>query len=113
MFLRPTKWKARNLPRGKSPHHQVIYAQTEQNSWWQSGYSGAMPAISGSFPSESLLASGVHFLWLRQSKEYLGGCMAKMIEFYIPQSFRKVSKWLPPDERGKLLEFPVAERKSA
>lgn len=39
--------------------------------------------------------------------------MAKMIEFYIPQSFRKVSKWLPPDERGKLLEFPVAERKSA
>jgi hypothetical protein len=26
--------------------------------------------------------------------------MAKIIEFYIPQSFRKVSKWLPPSERG-------------
>jgi hypothetical protein len=58
------------------------------------------------------LASGVHFLWLRQS-ENLGGCMTKIIEFYIPQSFRKASKWLSPDERGKLLEFPVAVRKSA
>jgi hypothetical protein len=47
------------------------------------------------------------------SEEYFGGCMAKIIEFYIPQSFRKVSKWLPPNERGKLLEFPVAIRKSA
>jgi hypothetical protein len=32
--------------------------------------------------------------------------MAKIIEFYIPQSFRKVSKWLPPPERGKVLPFP-------
>ena len=24
--------------------------------------------------------------------------MAKIIEFYIPRSFRKVSKWLPPNE---------------
>jgi len=47
------------------------------------------------------------------SEEYFGGCMAKIIEFYIPQSFRKVSQWLPPNERGKLLEFPVAVRKSA
>ena len=39
--------------------------------------------------------------------------MAKIIEFYIPQSFRKVSKWLPENERGKLLEFSVAVRKSA
>ncbi len=39
--------------------------------------------------------------------------MAKIIEFYIPQSFRKVSQWLPPNERGKVLEFPVAVRKSA
>jgi hypothetical protein len=28
--------------------------------------------------------------------------MAKIIEFYIPQSFRKVSKWVPPAERGKV-----------
>jgi hypothetical protein len=39
--------------------------------------------------------------------------MAKMIEFYIPQSFRKVSKWSPPAERGKVLAFPQAARKSA
>jgi hypothetical protein len=39
--------------------------------------------------------------------------MAKVIEFYIPQSFRKASKWLPPNERGKLLAFAVAARKSA
>jgi len=39
--------------------------------------------------------------------------MATIIEFYIPQSFRKVSKWLPPNERGKVLEFPMAVRQSA
>jgi hypothetical protein len=39
--------------------------------------------------------------------------MAKIIEFYVPQTFRKVAKWLPPHERGKLLGFPVAARKSA
>jgi hypothetical protein len=39
--------------------------------------------------------------------------MAKIIEFYIPQSVRKVSKWLLPNERGKVLEFPTAVRKSA
>lgn len=38
--------------------------------------------------------------------------MAKIIDFYIPQRFRKVAKWLLPNERGKLLEFPVAIRKS-
>jgi hypothetical protein len=46
-------------------------------------------------------------------KQYFGGRMAKIIEFYIPQSFRKVSKWLPLCHRGKLVEFPVAVRKSA
>ena len=45
--------------------------------------------------------------------KYFGGHMAKIIEFYIPQSFRKVSKWLPPAERGKVLAFPLAVRKSA
>jgi hypothetical protein len=39
--------------------------------------------------------------------------MAKIIEFYIPQSFRKVSKWLPLVERGKVLAFPQAVQKSA
>ena len=48
-----------------------------------------------------------------EAQEYFGGYMAKIIEFYIPQDFRKVSKWLPPSERGKVLEFPLAVRKSA
>lgn len=39
--------------------------------------------------------------------------MAKIIEFYIPHGFRKVSKWLAPNERGKVLEFPMAVRQSA
>ena len=39
--------------------------------------------------------------------------MAKIIEFYIPQSFRKASKWISPAERGKVLAFPLAVRKSA
>jgi hypothetical protein len=39
--------------------------------------------------------------------------MAKIIEFYIPPSFRKVSKWVRPGERGRLLVFPMAIRKSA
>jgi hypothetical protein len=39
--------------------------------------------------------------------------MAKIIEFYVPQSFRKISKSFPPNQRGKVLEFPVAVLKSA
>jgi hypothetical protein len=39
--------------------------------------------------------------------------MAKIIEFYIPQSFRKVSRWLSPADRGKVLAFPMAVQKSA
>jgi hypothetical protein len=48
-----------------------------------------------------------------QRKEYFGGCMAKIVEFYIPQGCRKVSKWFPLCHRGKLPEFPVAVQKSA
>ena len=71
-------------------------------------------ARTGSVASrKTALVSGVLFLLLRQAEEYFGGCMAKIIDFYIPQSFRKVSKWLPPGERGKLLEFPMAIQKSA
>jgi hypothetical protein len=44
---------------------------------------------------------------------YFGGHMAKIIEFYIPQNFHKVSKWLLPAERGKVLSFPQLARKSA
>jgi hypothetical protein len=39
--------------------------------------------------------------------------MAKVIEFHIPRSFRKSSKWFPEGQQAKLLEFPPPARKSA
>jgi hypothetical protein len=39
--------------------------------------------------------------------------MAKVIEFYVPVRFRKVLKWVPQQERGRVLEFPVAQRRTA
>ena len=39
--------------------------------------------------------------------------MAAVIEFYVPPRFQKLVKWLPPAQRGKVLEFPAATRKSA
>jgi hypothetical protein len=31
--------------------------------------------------------------------------MAKVIEFYVPASFHKKVKWVPPINRGKVIEF--------
>ena len=39
--------------------------------------------------------------------------MAKVIEFYIPNNFRKPMKWVPEVQRGKILEFYPPIRKSA
>jgi hypothetical protein len=39
--------------------------------------------------------------------------MAKIIEFYIPSNFRKNDKWIPPQERGKIIEFNLPTKKSA
>lgn len=39
--------------------------------------------------------------------------MAKVIEFYIPNNFRKPMKWVPQVQRGKILEFCPPIRKSA
>jgi len=39
--------------------------------------------------------------------------MAQVIEFYIPARFHKKVKWVPPEERGKVIEFPAEVRKSA
>jgi hypothetical protein len=39
--------------------------------------------------------------------------MAKVIEYYIPGRFRKTARWIPPDQRGKVIEFPVPQKKSA
>jgi hypothetical protein len=39
--------------------------------------------------------------------------MAKIIEFYIPINFRKNDKWIPVEERGKIIEFILPTKKSA
>jgi len=39
--------------------------------------------------------------------------MAKVIEFYIPQSFRRTTKWVPDVQRGKILELRPHTTKSA
>jgi hypothetical protein len=35
--------------------------------------------------------------------------LANVIEFYIPNTFRKQMKWTPSEQRGKVLEFRSAE----
>jgi len=40
--------------------------------------------------------------------------MAKIIEFYIPSSFRKkATKWIAPEQHGKVIPFVTPQRKSA
>ncbi len=40
--------------------------------------------------------------------------MAQVIEFYVPVRFhKKMSKWVPQEQRGKVLEFPIAIKKTA
>jgi len=39
--------------------------------------------------------------------------VAKIIEFYIPSSFRKSGKWVPLRQRGKVIEFVLETKKSA
>ena len=39
--------------------------------------------------------------------------MAKVIEFYIPQNFRRTTKWVPDVQRGKILELRQQTKKSA
>jgi hypothetical protein len=107
-----TRCKARNLPKTDPC---IITSTRKQNgtSRVNQDRPGDMgPRHIGRLSCEIALACGVHF-HCRATEEYLGGCMAKIIEFYIPQSFRKVSKWLAPNERGKVLEFPMVVRQSA
>jgi hypothetical protein len=40
--------------------------------------------------------------------------MAKIIEFFVPGSFRKkATKWIPPEEYGKVIPFSLPRKKSA
>ncbi len=38
---------------------------------------------------------------------------AQVIEFYVPARFHKKVKWVPPEQRGKMIEFPAEIKKSA
>ena len=40
-------------------------------------------------------------------------CVAKVIEFYIPNTFRKSGKWVPAEQRGKIIEFVSKTKKTA
>ena len=39
--------------------------------------------------------------------------MAKMIAFYVPARFRKAVKWVPQQQRGRLLGFTAAQKRTA
>jgi len=39
--------------------------------------------------------------------------VAKIIEFYTPNNFRKSVKWIPSEQRGKIIEFASQVKKSA
>jgi hypothetical protein len=39
--------------------------------------------------------------------------MAKVIEFYVRDLTPKKVKWVPPEQRGKLIEFAQPVKKSA
>ena len=36
--------------------------------------------------------------------------VAKVIEFYIPSNFHKRARWIPTEQRGKLIEFCLPEK---
>ena len=46
-------------------------------------------------------------------EEKAGMTMAKIIEFYIPNKFRKRVKWVSPEQRGRIIESPSEMKKSA
>jgi hypothetical protein len=39
--------------------------------------------------------------------------MAQVIEFYVPDRYKRKTKWTPAELRGKVIEFPTPVRKSA
>jgi len=39
--------------------------------------------------------------------------MAKLIEYYVPDNFRKSTRWIPPEQRGKVIQPLAVKKKSA
>jgi hypothetical protein len=52
-------------------------------------------------------------LFSKRADDLKDGLVAKVIEFYVPTNFCKRVKWLPPQDRGKVIEFRLAAKKSA
>ena len=50
---------------------------------------------------------------MRKSQKAGRQTVAKIIEFYIPNNFRKSGKWVSPEQRGKIIEFASQIKKSA
>jgi hypothetical protein len=52
-----------------------------------------------------------HLLRVRRE---MGTAMAIVIEYHVPEKFRKkTGKWTPVEQRGKVIPFPIAVKKSA
>ena len=39
--------------------------------------------------------------------------VAKVIEFYVPDNFRRTVKWVSPERRGKIIQFDAANIRAA
>lgn len=39
--------------------------------------------------------------------------MANVIEFYVPVRFRKPVKWVPQQQRGRVLDFAAPQKRTA
>jgi hypothetical protein len=53
---------------------------------------------------------GSHLLQMRLG---MVTAMAIVIEYYVAEKFRKQSgRWIPPEQRGKIIPFPAPEKKS-
>jgi hypothetical protein len=40
--------------------------------------------------------------------------MPKVVEFRVPSTFqKKATRWIPPNKRGKVLQFSLDKKKSA
>jgi hypothetical protein len=51
--------------------------------------------------------------WLAKLQDVKDRPVAKLIEFYIPTRIPKRVKWLPPQQPGKVIEFPVSPKRTA
>jgi hypothetical protein len=49
----------------------------------------------------------------KRAEDLKDAAVAKVIEFYIPTNFSQRVKWLPPQERGIVIEFCPPTKKTA